>query len=149
MIDGLIINQEKKISNPKGDILHAMKASSFGYIGFGEAYFSEVHSGVTKGWKRHKSATLNLIVPVGIVRFVVYDNRPNSKSRDEFVDVTVGENNNIRLTVCPGLWVAFKGLGEGLNMLLNISSEEHDPSEADNVELDTIPFVWEKTSVEI
>jgi hypothetical protein len=47
------------------------------------------------------------------------------------------------------LWVAFKGLGEGLNMLLNISSEEHDPLEAENIELDIIPFIWEKTGTEI
>lgn len=149
MIDGLMINQEKRILNPKGDIIHAIKASSVGYIGFGEAYFSEVHPGVTKGWKRHKSATLNLIVPVGSIRFVIYDDRPDSKSRGEFVDVTIGEKNNIRLTICPGLWVSFRGLGEGLNTLLNISSEEHDPEEADNIDLDAIPFVWEKTSTEI
>jgi len=148
MIDGLIINQEKKISSPKGDILHAMKASSLGYVGFGEAYFSEVHTGVTKGWKRHRSATLNLIVPVGTVRFVIYDDRQTSKSRGEFVDVTVGEKNYIRLSICPGLWVAFKGLGEGLNMLMNISSEEHDPLESDNVELDDIAFPWGKKSAE-
>lgn len=149
MIDGFIINQEKRISNPKGDIFHAMKASSVGYIGFGEAYFSQVHQGVTKGWKRHRSATLNLIVPVGKVRFVIYDDRPGSKSKGKFLDVIVSENNYVRLTVNPGLWVAFKGLGEGVNMLLNISSEEHDPLEADNIEINLIPFNWNKTSVEI
>jgi dTDP-4-dehydrorhamnose 3,5-epimerase len=149
MIDGLMINQEKRISNPKGDILHAMKASSDGYISFGEAYFSEVHPGITKGWKRHKLATLNLIVPVGSIRFVIYDDRPDSKSKGEFVDVTLSENNNIRLTVSPGLWMAFKGVGDGLNMLLNVSNAEHDPLEADNIELGIIPFAWEKTSAEI
>lgn len=149
MINGLIINQEKHILNPKGDILHAMKASSIGYVTFGEAYFSKVHPNVIKGWKRHKSATLNLIVPVGCVRFVVYDDRPGSETGGEFVDITLSQKNNIRLTVPPGLWVAFKGLSEGLNMLLNISSEEHDPLEADNIELDLIPFSWKKKSAEL
>ena len=146
MIDGFIINQEKHILNSKGEILHAMKASSRGFVTFGEAYFSKVHPNVIKGWKRHNSATLNLIVPVGCVRFVVYDDRPESKTSGEYADVTLSEKNNIRLTVGPCLWMAFKGLGEGCNMLLNISSEEHDPSEADNVELNVIPYSWEKRS---
>lgn len=142
IIEGVLVTPQKRILNPKGDILHAMKCSGAGYVGFGEAYFSTVHSGVIKGWKRHRSATLNLIVPVGRVRFVVYDDRPHSVSAGQFLDVTIGEENHARLTVSPGLWVAFTGVSKGLNMLLNISSEEHDPAEADNIELDGIPFGW-------
>ena len=142
LIAGVLITPQKRILNPKGDILHAMKCSSAGYVGFGEAYFSIVHPGVIKGWKRHRSATLNLIVPVGLVRFVIYDDRPQSSSVGQFIDVNIGEENHVRLTVSPGLWVAFTGISEGLNMLLNISSEEHDPAEADNIELDAIPFGW-------
>lgn len=142
MIDGVLVTPQKRILNPKGDILHAMKCSGAGYAGFGEAYFSTVHPGVIKGWKRHRSATLNLVVPVGLVRFVVYDDRPHSASVGQFFDVTLGKENHARITVSPGLWVAFTGMSEGLNMLLNISSEEHDPAEADNIDLDAIPFVW-------
>ena len=40
-----------------------------------------------------------------------------------------------------GLWIAFQGL-YNLNLLQNIAVEEHDPTEADNVDLETIPFVW-------
>jgi dTDP-4-dehydrorhamnose 3,5-epimerase len=143
MIDGLLISQEKCISNPKGDILCGMKVTSPGYANFGEAYFSKVHQGIIKGWKRHKTATLNLIVPVGSIRFVIYDDRQDSKSMGNFEDIVVCDNN-IRLTISPGLWLAFKGLSEGVNMLLNISSEEHNPLEADNIELDSIPFAWEE-----
>lgn len=142
LIDGVLVTPQKRILNPKGDILHAMKRSGAGYAGFGEAYFSTVHPGVIKGWKRHRSATLNLVVPVGVVRFVIYDDRQKSASVGQFLDVTLGEENHARLTVSPGLWVAFTGMKEGLNMLLNISNEEHDPAEADNIDLDAISFVW-------
>ena len=143
VMEGVIVSPEKRITNPKGDIFHAMKRSSQGFFGFGEAYFSIINPGVIKGWKRHRSATLNLVVPVGLVRFVVHDDRPDTISTGKFLDITIGGVNNARLTVCPGLWVAFTGVGDGPHMLLNISSEEHDPAEADNIELDTISFDWE------
>lgn len=142
LIDGVLVTPQKRILNPKGDILHAMKRSGVGYAGFGEAYFSTVHPGVIKGWKRHRSATLNLVVPVGVVRFVIYDDRHDSATAGRFFDIALGEENHARLTVSPGLWVAFKGMSEGGSMLLNISNEEHDPAEADNIDLYAIPFVW-------
>ena len=142
MIDGVMVTALKCIPNAKGDIYHAMKSSSPGFAGFGEAYLSAVNSGETKGWKRHRSATLNLIVPVGNVRFVIFDDREASSTNGHFQDVFVGEKNYVRLTVQPGLWVAFQCISTTRSILLNISSEEHDPVEADNRELLSISFPW-------
>lgn len=142
LISGLLLTPEKRIAHPKGDILHAMKSSSPGFSGFGEAYFSTVAPGETKGWKRHLRATLNLLVPLGLVRFVVYDDRPSSISFGRFNDFLLGGENHARLTIPPGLWVAFRGIGEQGNMLINLSNEEHDPAEANNVPLSDIPFDW-------
>lgn len=142
LIEGLLLTPERRIAHPKGDIMHAMKRSSPGFSGFGEAYFSMVWTGETKGWKRHRRATLNLFVPVGKVRFVVYDDRAGSASAGRFNEFVLGEDNHMRLTVPPGLWVAFRGLGAQGNVLINISNEEHDPTEADNVGLEEIAFDW-------
>jgi dTDP-4-dehydrorhamnose 3,5-epimerase len=137
MVSGVLITPLRKIENPKGDIYHAMKLSSDGYVKFGEAYFSAIHRGVIKGWKRHLEATLNLVVIKGSIKFVIFDS-----STQEFFEIILGPANYARLTVKPGLWVAFEGLGDGESMLLNISSLEHDPEEADNVELSKISYCW-------
>ena len=139
MVSGVLITPLRRIENPKGDIYHAMKLSSDGYVKFGEAYFSSIHMGVIKGWKRHLEATLNLVVILGSIKFVVYDS-----SAKEFFEIILGPNNYARLTVEPGLWVAFEGLGERENMLLNISSLEHDPEEAENIDLSKIYYLWDK-----
>ena len=136
-MDGVILTPLKQIHNPKGDIFHAMKKSDVGFDGFGEAYFSTVNKNDIKGWKKHTVMTLNLVVPVGKVEFVVYDE--NSK---EFFNVTLSQDNYQRLTVKPNLWMAFRGLGDDLNMLLNLASIEHDPSEAENIELSEIKYDW-------
>jgi dTDP-4-dehydrorhamnose 3,5-epimerase len=135
-MDGVTLTPLKQIYNPKGDIFHAMKKSDDGFDGFGEAYFSTVHKDDIKGWKKHTKMTLNLIVPVGTIEFVVYDE--NAK---EFFSVVLSQDNYQRLTVKAGLWMAFRGLEEN-SMLLNLASIEHDPKELENLDLSEIKYEW-------
>ena len=75
MIDGVIISPLKIIRVDEGDIYHGMKRVDKGYCGFGEAYFSSINYGETKGWKRHHEMTLNIIVPNGKIQFALFDDR--------------------------------------------------------------------------
>jgi len=140
LIAGLLVTPEKRLESPKGDVLRAIKRSSPGFVGFGETYFSTIHEGAVKGWRRHNRVTLNLVVPVGRIRFVVHDARPGSTSSGRFCDVPLGGPNHARLTVAPGLWMAFQGLGPGTSVLLNLIDEEHDPNESNTVEIDAFRF---------
>ena len=67
MMEGVTVHPLKHIVVPKGDIYHALKSTDEGYVGFGEAYFSQIEHGAAKGWKRHTRMTLILVVPVGAV----------------------------------------------------------------------------------
>lgn len=133
-MDGVIITPLKQIYNPKGNVSHAMKKSDLGFDGFGEAYFSTIHKNDIKGWKKHTRMTLNLVVPIGEIEFIVHD-----EDKNEFLTVKLSQNNYQRLTVKPNLWMAFKGLGD-YNLLLNLASIEHDPSEAINVDFNSIKY---------
>ncbi len=143
-ITGAMLTPLKSIFHPKGDVFHAMKASDPGFTGFGEVYFSTVHHGDIKGWKKHRRMTLNLVVPAGEIWFVLHDDRDSSPTRHSFFDVCLSPENYQRLTVPPGIWVGFKGLGKQLNLLLNLADLEHDPSESENIPLDRIPFDWSR-----
>jgi len=135
-VDGVTLTPLKQIYHPKGDIFHAMKKSDDGFAGFGEAYFSTIHQGDIKGWKQHTQMTLNLVVVLGEIEFVVYD-----EMKKEFFSVRLSKDNYQRLSVSPKLWVAFRGLGES-NMLLNLANLEHDPKEAINIDLSEIKYAW-------
>ncbi len=126
----------KQIQNPKGNIYHAMKKSDDGFNGFGEAYFSNIHKDDIKGWKKHTEMILNLVVPVGKIEFVIYD-----ENKLEYFSVKLSQNNYQRLTVSPGLWMAFRGIAKE-SMLLNLASIEHDPNEAINLDLNEIKYAW-------
>lgn len=140
-IIGVSLHPLKHIMVPKGDIYHAMKSIDEGYTGFGEAYFSQIESGEIKGWKRHNRMTLNLIVPVGKIKFVIYDDRKGSGTFGQFQEVTLSpEDNYQRLTLAPGLWMAFQGMDSKTSMLLDIIPEPHDPTEADRKTLEEIKY---------
>lgn len=143
LIEGVILTSLKKIEHPKGDIFHVLKSSSEGFLGFGEAYFSTIHGGDIKGWKRHKEVTLNLTVAVGRIKFVIYDDRPDSKTKNCFWNVILDIDNYQRLTIAPGLWLGFQGVSEN-NILLNIINKEHEPSEAESCEIKNISYDWNK-----
>jgi dTDP-4-dehydrorhamnose 3,5-epimerase len=135
-MDGVILTPLKQIFNPKGNIFHAMKKSEIGFEGFGEAYFSTIYQDDIKGWKKHTQMTLNLVVPIGEIEFVMYN--PEVKN---FFSVKLSSENYQRLTVKPGLWMAFRGCGD-LNILLNIANIEHDPAESENITLEEIDYEW-------
>ena len=142
-IKGVILTPLIKICHPKGDVFHGMKKSDNGYVGFGEVYFSTIKSDEIKGWNKHKRMTSNLVVPVGKVTFVIYDDREESNSKDNFLKIKISPDNYQRLTIQPGLWLAFKGGRNDTNLILNISDMEYDPSEIEKLDLDQIDYDWD------
>jgi dTDP-4-dehydrorhamnose 3,5-epimerase len=142
MLDGVLISKQNIIPTPGGSVMHAMKSSDPGAKGFGEAYFSTVDPGFIKGWKRHKKMTLNLLVPFGEIRFVLYDDRASESKRGIFQDVILSPQNYSRLTVPPNIWIAFQGLASGRSLLLNLANIPHDPLESDTKQLDEIDCDW-------
>jgi dTDP-4-dehydrorhamnose 3,5-epimerase len=141
MMEGVTLHPLTHIIVPKGDVFHALKSTDEGYAGFGEVYLSRIKEGEAKGWKRHNRMVLNLVTVVGEIKFVIYDDRKNSETCGLFKTFILSpESNYQRLTVSPGLWVAFQGLGKGDSMLMNIIPEPHDATEVDNRELSDITY---------
>jgi dTDP-4-dehydrorhamnose 3,5-epimerase len=139
MIKGVLITYLDVIDTPGGNVMHGMKKTSTGYVGFGEAYFSQINDGAIKAWKRHREMTLNLIVPVGKIKFVLFD---DTNSTGQFQEIIVSKSNYCRLTVPPMVWVGFQGLSSNGSVLLNIADIEHNPNEVDRLEIEKINYDW-------
>nr|ACV52994.1 putative CDP-L-6-deoxy-altrose synthase [Yersinia pseudotuberculosis] len=129
---GVIITPLKKIFNPKGNLFHVMKATDPGYFDFGEAYITTINTGEIKGWKKHFEMVLNLIVICGEVEFFIYN-----ESLISTYSIVLSRDNYNRLTIPAGYWVAFKGISDDENIVLNIASIEHASEEAINVSIDS------------
>ena len=135
-MDGIILTPLKKIYHPKGEILKAITKSDPVFSEFGEAYFSVINQGDIKGWKKHTKMISNLIVVIGEIEFVFHN-----EITKEFFNIKISQNNYKRLTIKPGLLMAFRGIKEN-NILFNLSNIEHDPNETINIDLNEIDYKW-------
>ena len=142
MINGIITTQLNRIPTTGGDVLHAMKNKDIGYSGFGEAYFSKIHGNSIKAWKMHKEMILNIIVPIGAIRFVLLDDRVSSETYGKYQKVTLSEENYCRLTIPNMVWFGFQGVSNKESLLLNIASIVHKQKEVERKKLNEIKFDW-------
>lgn len=114
-----------KMSNEKGSVYHIIKDPSFEIK---EVYLSSLGKKVVKGWKKHKSMTLNLVVIKGNVLFTIIHG-------DDKEQYTIGDINYCRIVIPPMCWVCFEGMDDE-NIIINCSDMVHDPAEIDLKEFD-------------
>ncbi len=137
----ILVTPLRRIETAGGDVLHAMKQSDAGYAGYGEAYFSWVSAGAIKAWKRHTQMVMNVVVPVGQVRFVFRSVNAVTGVEEFRVD-EIGVNSYARITVPPGIWFGFQGLYAPQSLVLNIANISHDPNEVERLALTDINYDW-------
>ena len=137
MSSNIIITPLASINTEGGNVKHFLKANEDSFNGFGEAYFSFIEFGKIKAWKIHTKLTMNLVVPVGNVGFVFYDEFNSS-----FNKYIIGEDNYKRITVPPNIWFGFKGVGSETNLVVNIADYNHDPAESKKKPINHFEYEW-------
>ena len=144
-IQGVLITPLKQIPDERGKVMPMLRCDSPHFLKFGEIYFSVVFPGVIKGWHWHRTMGLNYAVPVGVIKLVLYDDRPDSATRGELQEIFVGESHYALVTIPPQVWNGFKGIGVTPAIVANCATEPHDPDEIVRLDpfSDQIPYDWE------
>lgn len=145
MIDGVKVTQLRQILDERGKVMHMLRSDSELFEGFGEIYFSCVYPGAIKAWHIHRAMILNYAVPHGHIKFVLYDDRPESPTCGEVQEIFLGPDNYCLVTVPPMVWNGFKGLGGETAIVANCASIPHDPTEIDRKPAfdPSIPYDWQ------
>lgn len=144
MIEGVSIIPLRQIPDERGKIMHMLRCTDPHFDRFGEIYFSGVYPGAIKAWHIHTRMTLNYAVPLGMIKLVLYDDRPDSPTRGELNEFFVGESNFALVKIPPKLWNGFKGVGVTPALVANCASEPHDPAEILRMDpfSSAIPYDW-------
>ena len=145
MIDGVKITPLRQIPDERGVVMHMLKRTDDVFEIFGEIYFSGVNPGDIKAWHMHKEMTLNYAVPIGQIKFVLYDDRPQSPTKGTLQELFIGNRNYVLVTVPPMVWNGFKGLGDAMSLVANCASIPHDPNEISRMDpyCPDIPYDWD------
>jgi len=144
-IDGVVVKPLKKIPDERGFIYHMLRRDDPIFEKFGEIYFSVVYPGVVKGWHIHKKMTLNYAVVQGMIKLVLYDDRKNSKTKGNLMELFIGDENYCLVKIPPKIWNGFKGVGAKPAIVANCATLPHDPNEISRLDpsSDKIPYNWE------
>lgn len=144
MIDGVVITPLRRIPDERGKVMHILKSSDDGFVRFGEVYCSTVFPGVVKGWTRHREMTLNYAVVSGMIKLVLFDGRRDAATHGMLREIYVGDDHYVRVTVPPGVWYGFKGVGTREAFIINVTDLPHDPDEMERMDPhdNPIPYDW-------
>ena len=148
-INGVKVIPLKCIPDERGMIMHMLKATDPHFTQFGEIYFSTVYRGVIKGWHKHSIMTLNYACVFGSIKLALYDERKNSPTRSEIMEIVLGPSDYSLVIIPPEVWNGFVGMAEPHSIVANCATHPHDPSEI--VRLDPlnnhIPYDWKSNPV--
>lgn len=144
MIEGVKVTPLRQIADERGKIMHMLRSDAPHFQEFGEIYFSCVHPGAIKAWHIHKKMTLNYAVPFGKIKFVLFDDRPDSSTRGQTQELYLGPETYQLVTVPPLVWNGFKGVGTETSIVANCATLAHDPDEIDRMDPfdPSVPYDW-------
>jgi dTDP-4-dehydrorhamnose 3,5-epimerase len=144
MIDGVVITPLRQIFDERGKVMHMMREDSSIFKRFGEIYFSCTHPGVVKAWHLHKEMTLNYAVIHGEIKFVLFDDRPDSPTKGVVQELFISPENYMLVTVPPMIWNGFKSVGTATSIVANCSTMPHSADEIvrRSPSDPTIPYSW-------
>jgi dTDP-4-dehydrorhamnose 3,5-epimerase len=144
MIDGVQVVPLKRIPDERGTVMHMLRATDPHFKQFGEIYFSTIYPGVIKGWHRHEVMTLNYACVSGRIKLVLYDDREDSNTRGELMEIFLGPDHYALVQIPPFVWNGFKGMGDQMAIVANCSTHPHDPTKTQRLDpFDTrIPYDW-------
>ena len=146
MIDGIKITPLDQIEDDRGKVMHMLRNDAKHFSKFGEIYFSTVLPNKIKGWHIHKKMTLNYAVIFGEIKMVLYDDRPDSKTKGKIQEFFLSPKNYKLVSVPPMIWNGFKGIGTEPSIVANCADIPHDPNEIKRLSTfdKTIPYDWSK-----
>lgn len=145
MIEGVQIIPLERIPDERGTIYHMLQADDPHFIAFGEIYFTTVYKGVIKAWHRHREMTLNYACIFGRIKLVIYDDREDSPTKGDLMEVFLGPDQYALVVIPPDLWCGFKGMSDPYAIIANCTTHTHDPSRTTRRDpFDSrIPYNWE------
>ena len=145
MIDGVSVIPLRRIPDERGTVLHMLRRDDPHFIQFGEIQFSTIYEGVVKGWHRHKDMTLNYACVRGRVKLVIFDDREESKTNGELMEIFLGPDNYSLVMIAPGLWNGFKGMSSPDAIIANCCTHVHDPQRSERLDPfnNHIPYQWD------
>lgn len=146
MIEGVLIKPLRKICDERGMVMHMLRRDDPHFEQFGEIYFSAAYPNVIKGWHEHSKQVQFYTVIQGMIKLVLYDNRPKSPTHKEIMEIFMGEDNYQLVRIPTGVINGFKAVGSKTAVVANCATLPHQPDEIVRYDPhgDKVPYRWDR-----
>ena len=80
-----------------------------------------------------------------MIKLVLYDDRENSPTKGNLMELFIGEENYCLVKIPPNIWNGFKGIGNRSAIIANCATLPHNPDEIKRISPfnKEIPCNWE------
>lgn len=146
LIEGASIKHLKAIKDDRGFLMEMLRCDDPIFKKFGQSYLTVCNPGYVKGWHFHKKQIDNFVVVKGNLRVLLYDGRPDSKTKGNSMEVFAGEKNPVLVSIPNGVYHGFENLEKEPGYVINCSSEPYNREKPDEFRTDPfdndIPVKW-------
>ena len=147
LIDGVSVKELRLIPDERGYLMEMLRSDDEIFQEFGQVYLSVAYPGVVKGWHYHKVQTDFFTIVKGMMKVVLYDDRPDSPTRGEINEFFMGDNNPILLKIPVGTMHGYKTIGTEPSLLVNFPTQLYNREEPDEYrepyDSERIPYDWD------
>lgn len=146
LIEGVRIKELQLLPDERGFLVEILRSDDEIFERFGQVYVTVAYPGVVKGWHYHKLQTDFFTVVSGMMKIVLYDERPDSPTRGEVNEFFMGELNPLLITIPPGVLHGMKAIGTKPGYVVNCPTEPYNHDEPDEYRVDPhdsdVPYDW-------
>ena len=111
-IEGVMTKQLRVIPDERGRLMEMLRSDDPFFRKFGQAYISTTYPGVVKAWHYHKLQDDYFCCVAGMIKLVIFDNRPDSPTYREINELCIGEHNPLLVVVPKLCYHGWKNIGE-------------------------------------
>ena len=130
-IAGALLHPLKVIPTDGGPVMHMLRPDS------------PLLPDCSKGF--HTRQTQPFAVPSGLLKIVMYDDRPDSETRGVLCELALGRPEHYGLLRIPvNVWYGFTAMGDAPALICNCADIPHDPTEGLRLPVNdpSIPYQW-------
>jgi dTDP-4-dehydrorhamnose 3,5-epimerase len=148
LIDGVRIREARTIPDDRGTICVAYDPRwDFSEERMVYAYEVTIRPGAVKGWIVHETYDDRLFLSAGSVKWVLYDDRPDSSTRGLVSELFFDQHHRSLLRIPRGVWHAVQNIGGEDSRMINFPTAPYDYENPDKTRLpldtESIPYSFE------
>ena len=102
-----------------------------------------IFPGVVEAWVSREKSVERVVCLVGMIKLVLCDRRESSPTRDEVMEVFLGEYRFREVLVPPGVLRGWKAVGDRTALILSFLESEDAGSRFLSPEEAGVPYDWE------